>query len=87
MRVASELKLREYTARGLPFIFCSDDPDFDPVPSFALRIPSSEAPVDVASVLNWHGGLPPGDDLARRMRAYASARLNFERQARAILAA
>lgn len=46
------LKNREYTARGIPFIYSETDEDFDHMP-YILKAPADETPVDVREILNF----------------------------------
>lgn len=50
---ASELKIREYTARGLPFFYSAEEPQIAHE-KFCLRIPNDESPVDIQSVLYYY---------------------------------
>lgn len=53
---ASELKIREYCARGLPFVYSAYEPLFSNC-SFALKIPNNETPVDIKNVINFLSNL------------------------------
>ena len=52
LHVTSELKLREYCARGIPFFISSYDPDFENV-DFSLRVTEDDAPIDVANICDF----------------------------------
>lgn len=74
----SDIKSREYCARGLPFVIANTDRDFGPDFPFAFHAPMTEAPVDIGAVLAFLDGLAvtrPGYPAA--MRAYADARLTW----------
>lgn len=47
------LKLREYMARGLPFVYAVDDPSLPEDPAVCLRLANDESPIDLAEL----GGL------------------------------
>lgn len=45
----SELKLREYCARGIPFFMSCNDPNFENF-DFALRVSEDDSPIDIAAI-------------------------------------
>ncbi|MEA5013571.1 MAG: glycosyltransferase [Candidatus Limiplasma sp.] len=45
------LKLREYMARGLPFVYAVDDPAIPDNPRFCLRVPNEESPIDLGEIV------------------------------------
>lgn len=53
---ASELKIREYTARGLPFFYSAYEPQLEHA-DFCLKIPNDESPVDIARVIDFYDAL------------------------------
>ncbi|MDP2258249.1 MAG: glycosyltransferase [Caulobacter sp.] len=74
----SDIKSREYCARGLPFVIANTDRDFGPDFPFAFHAPMTEAPVDIPAVLAFVDGLAahrPG--YPTEMRAFAEARLTW----------
>jgi len=79
------LKLREYMARGLPFVSAVDDPALPDDPAFALRVPNDDTPIDMNAVVAF--ALAAKHDPARgeRMRAYAREHLSWEGVLRAVL--
>jgi len=78
--MASDLKSREYTARGLPFIAAGDDIDFDPTPGFVLKLENSDVPVDMGSVISWYENLAKNENLALEIRRYADDQLDFSKK-------
>lgn len=46
------LKNVEYAARGIPFIYSENNPDFDGKP-FVLKIPADESPLDILSIITF----------------------------------
>lgn len=71
----SDIKSREYCARGLPFVTSNADADFPDGSPFALQIPADDSPVDIAALVAFHAALP--EDTPARMRAYAETRLSW----------
>lgn len=47
------LKTREYTARGLPFIYGYEDMDLRPEDPFCLRMPISDAPLEIDRIVDF----------------------------------
>lgn len=80
LEMASVLKSREYTARGIPFIAAGYDLDFDPVPEFVFRVVNEDWAVDVGGVMGWYGrncsDLLPGS----KIREFAERSLDYSRK-------
>jgi len=74
----SNLKSREYCARGIPFIIAYEDRDFPTTLPFAFHAPASDEPIDVQAILDFymklHNRYPafPSD-----MRKYAEDNLSW----------
>jgi glycosyltransferase involved in cell wall biosynthesis len=76
---SSSLKAREYCARGIPFVVASDDPDFRAPFPFAHRISSTDAPLELPSLLQFHANLRATHPRAREeMRRYAEQHLTWK---------
>jgi len=85
LREASELKLREYACKGLPFIMSARDPDFeDPLP-FVFRVPRDESSLDLRAVIGWYAALCR-TSYSAQIRGYARERLSWESKLKSILA-
>lgn len=71
----STLKLREYCAKGIPFIYAYDDFDFDNC-SFALKISNSEKVISIEDIINFHNS---NDymSLVNEMRNFAEKNLTW----------
>ncbi|HNW85657.1 MAG TPA: glycosyltransferase family 4 protein [Candidatus Limiplasma sp.] len=72
------LKLREYMARGLPFVSAVDDPSLPEEPAFALRVPNDDTPIDMAQVVAFAKNAKLDADAPARMRAYAQAHMSWQ---------
>lgn len=81
--MASDLKSREYTARGIPFIAVGYDLDFDPVPGFVFKVGNEDGAVDVAEVMEWYGKLSKQE--FAEIREYGIEHLEFYVKLRAIV--
>jgi glycosyltransferase involved in cell wall biosynthesis len=77
LKEACALKVREYTARGLPFVISHDDPDLPAGLPWVLKIPADESPVEIDTLVNFAEGVSKLPSLAKEMRAFAEARLSW----------
>ena len=73
----SELKAREYCARGIPYIIGCSDPDFPDDFPFVLRLPADESPVDIKQVIMFITRIYQETDHPRIMRQYAVEHLEW----------
>ncbi|MBG30771.1 MAG: hypothetical protein CMI31_12330 [Opitutae bacterium] len=74
---ASVLKAREYTARGIPFVHASRDPDFEPLPPFVYEVGNEEAPLDIEDLIEWYTEFRKTGFRTQDIREYASERLDY----------
>jgi len=74
----SELKVREYCARGIPFINSASDKDFPPDFSYRIQIPSGEGPVDIGTVRAFAKEVLKGEDHPSTMRSFALENLDWK---------
>jgi glycosyltransferase involved in cell wall biosynthesis len=79
------LKLREYMARGLPFVSAVDDPALPDDPTFALRVPNDDTPIDMSAIVTFALAAKRDPERGERMRAYALECLSWEGVLRAVL--
>ena len=78
--VASALKVREYTARGIPFIYAYDDSALDGTEWFALRFPSEDEEIDFNRVIPWLKDIYARKNVAREIRQFAVEHMSWEEQ-------
>lgn len=84
----SDLKSREYCARGLPFITSNPDADFADGFAFVFKAPPDDSPIDIAALVAFHERLRTHHpDFPARMRAYAEARLGWDSKMQPVIAA
>jgi glycosyltransferase involved in cell wall biosynthesis len=82
----SDLKSREYCARGLPFVIGYEDRDFPPGFAFAYQAPADDSPIDIEAVAEFHENLLGSRaDYRHEMRAYAERQLAWEVKMRPVL--
>lgn len=73
----SELKAREYCARGIPYIIACADPDFPTDFPYILRLPADESPIDIEQVLAFAEEVCADPDHPQKMRRYAEEHLDW----------
>jgi glycosyltransferase involved in cell wall biosynthesis len=74
----SDLKSREFCARGLPFLIAYADRDFAADFPFCMHAPPDDGPIDIASLLEFYDRLRiEHPDYAQRLRQYAEERLTW----------
>jgi glycosyltransferase involved in cell wall biosynthesis len=76
----STLKVKEYCARGIPFVYASNERAINKNDNFALKIESSEAPVDINEILDFKRELETEKDLKLRMREFAMSNYDWSVQ-------
>jgi len=77
LTMTSELKSREYCARGIPFIIACGDSDFPGDFPSILRLPSDESPIDMNQVIRFTSAISQDVDHAQKMRHYARENLDW----------
>lgn len=77
LTMTSELKAREYCARGIPYIIACGDPDFPNDFSYIFRVPPDESPIDIASVIDFAQKVCSDPDHPQKMRKYAEENLDW----------
>ncbi len=83
-QTGSVLKLREYMARGLPFIYAHEDPHMTEDMPWCIRIPNNEEPVQMDKVDIFAKQIKTVRDMSIKMREYARKNMTWEAQFSAI---
>ncbi len=73
----SILKVREYCARGIPFIYGAMDSDFNEKFPYILRVPADESPVDLNAVFSFADRALSDTEHSVKMREYAKENLDW----------
>jgi glycosyltransferase involved in cell wall biosynthesis len=82
----SDLKSREYCARGLPFVIANPDRDFGPDFPFAFHAPVDDSPLDIAALVAFHTEMrTTHSGFHTMMRAHAEAHLGWESKMRPVI--
>ena len=75
---SSSLKVREYCARGMPFIAASNDPDFPPDWPYAMQFDATDDPIDIQRIVEFYETLISNQpNYASDMRRYATENLTW----------
>ncbi len=78
LAVGTTLKLREYMARGLPFLTAVEDPALPEDAAFALRVPNDDSSIDMAEVVAFAQRAKQDAEAPLRMRDHAVRNLSWE---------
>lgn len=75
------IKAREYFARGLPFFFGHNDPDFSGSPlvsKFCKEYPADDTPINIDELINWFLSIKETSNLSEQMHQYAVEHLDYK---------
>lgn len=72
------LKLREYMARGLPFVNAAEDPFIPEDDRYYWKVSHDEAPIEMERIVEFAKRVKRDADIPPLMRAYAKERLSWE---------
>ena len=81
LKSTSTIKTREYFARGLPFVYGHNDPDFSnniEAQKFCLELEASEQAIDFTQIINWYQEIIQEENLQSEMHQYAEKHLDYE---------
>lgn len=74
----SSIKLREYCARGIPFIYAGKDPGFTGKEEFLMKINSNDEYIDMNSIIRFYKNLETKIDISNEMRMYCEEHFKWE---------
>ena len=74
----SELKIREYTAAGLPFIMEADDKDFLNDIKFIFKVEKNKYFINIDKIIKWFVNLDI--DTPKEMRNYSLSNLDYNKK-------
>lgn len=83
LKYASTLKLREYCARGIPFVYSYFDFDFNDF-KYSMKIDSDEKPVDIEKVIEFYDSIK-NENYIEEMRKYAEDNLTWEAKMKPVI--
>lgn len=73
------IKLREYCARGIPFIYGYDDTSFSNENYFAYQVSNDASPVNIKEIINFYEMMYDGRDFINDMREYTLLKLTWDK--------
>ena len=76
--VSMTLKLREYMARGLPFVYAVEDPSIPKEPRFCLKLANDDTPLDLEPIVAFAMRAKADAQAPALMRAYARERMSWQ---------
>ena len=76
----SILKLREYTARGLPFVYAAEDPCVNTEMGYCYKVSNNDEPIGMAGIVEFAKKVAGNTDLGNSMRNYAKNNISWEGQ-------
>jgi glycosyltransferase involved in cell wall biosynthesis len=83
---ASPLKVREYCAKGRPFVLGYRDSGLPENFPFAFQAPSDESPIDIAALIDFYEKLKTRQpDFRREIRSFAEHNMTWESQLKRVL--
>lgn len=76
-RMTSELKIREYFARGIPYLAGCHDIDIPENYPYKLVVSSDDSPIDINQIIRFVQGLPESTIYNHAMRTFAHEKLDW----------
>ncbi|MCK5616000.1 glycosyltransferase [Candidatus Pacearchaeota archaeon] len=77
LKQACVLKVREYTARGIPFVIAYNDPDLPDDLPWVFHISPDDSPVSIEDIIAFARSVNRIPSIGREMRAYAERHLSW----------
>ncbi len=82
---ATTLKVREYMARGIPFLMSASDQAIESDNRFCVIIPADDSPVNIELIIRYVENIRDWEYLSKSMREYANDNMTWEKQFRKII--
>ena len=73
----SDLKSRQYFARGIPYIIACDDPDIPEDCPYTLRLPPKDDPIQIEMIVEFAKNVYDDPQHAKKMRMFAVEHLDW----------
>lgn len=73
----SDLKSKEYSARGIPFILANEDNDFPSTLPFVYRCENNDSLIDMGDIVEWYATLDRKHDDFSLMRDLAEKKFDY----------
>ncbi|QAY66763.1 glycosyltransferase [Paenibacillus protaetiae] len=81
----TSIKIREYCARGIPFVTALKDSDFPSEFIYRKKVPADESAIDIVSIIEFYDKLNQSQDYSNVMRLFACNNLSWEMKMKFIL--
>ncbi len=78
-QIAATLKIREYMARGIPFIISANDPALNNCSQYFLKVPENNEPLNISQLIDFINK-NSSRGLGREMRKYAEDNMTWNTQ-------
>lgn len=85
LQSGAPIKLREYCARGIPFVYGYNDISFSKNDYFTYQVSNDATPIDIRKIIEFYDMLYDGRDFVRDMRQYASLNLTWDNILRPVI--
>ena len=72
------LKLREYMARGLPFVYAVDDPSVPENEAFCIQLANDDSAIDMAQIVDFAKNARKDAQTPALMRQYAKEHMSWQ---------
>lgn len=82
--VCSTLKVKEYCAKGIPFIYSNDEPSLTGDEPFALKLMADESPVDFRQVIAFFQSFRKNPGIEFKMKKFAEENYDWSIQMKKI---
>ena len=77
LTTTSELKIREYAARGIPFIHSAYDPDFPESFPYHMKVSEEDTPIKIDELIEYALRINEDPSYPKKMRLYAEMNLDW----------
>lgn len=85
LQKASELKIREYCARGIPFVLACQDLGLTGLDDYVFRVENSDKSIDIAELVQFANSIKDYSLCTDEMREYAKKEFDWTLQIKKIL--
>lgn len=85
MRQGSELKIREYMARGLPFVYSSEERLFSPEDGFCLQVENGSKALNIDKIVGFYNSLCKTSQIPLQLRCFAENHYTWDYQMKKVM--
>lgn len=77
---ATELKMLNYCARGIPFIYCTNFANEEKIAKYCLKVENNSNPVDFNKILSFIDSLSASSSSTKELRSFCKSNFGWEKQ-------